>query len=99
MENRNELMFKSKKVTPKLDSFTEPLCELFEIIEDPVPVLKYLEGRKRKVTTISDIIKTLSIDEICSLWNILKVSKYTKDPTKIVKQLDAALKAHILQKD
>lgn len=82
------------------DSFTEPLCELFEIIEDPVPVLKYLEGRNRNgVATISGIIKTLSIDEICSLWNILKVSKYTKDPTKIVKQLDAALKAHILQKD
>ena len=82
------------------DSFTEPLCELFEIIEDPIPVLKYLEGRNRNgVATISGIIKTLSIDEICSLWNILKVSKYTKDPTKIVKQLDAALKAHILQKD
>lgn len=82
------------------DSFTEPLCELFEIIEDPVPVVKYLEGRNRNgVATISGIIKTLSIDEICSLWNILKVSKYTKDPTKIVKQLDAALKAHILQKD
>ena len=82
------------------DSFTEPLCELFEIIEDPVPVVKYLEGRNRNgVATISGIIKTLSIDEICSLWNILKVSKYTKDPPKIVKQLDAALKAHILQKD
>ena len=99
MENRNELMFKSKKVTPKLDSFTEPLCELFEIIEDPVPVLKYLEGRNRNgAATISDIIKILSIDEICSLWDILKVSKYTKDPTSIVKRLDTALKAHILQK-
>ena len=84
------------------DSLTEPLCELFEIIEDPVPVVKYLEGRNRKVTTISDIIdmiKTLSIDEICSLWDILKASKYTKDPTKIVKQLGIALKNNILQKD
>ena len=80
------------------DSFTEPLCELFEIIEDPVPVLKYLEGRNRNGATISDIIKTLSIDEICSLLDILKASKYTKDPTSIVKRLDTALKAHILQK-
>lgn len=81
------------------DSFTEPLCELFEIIEDPVPVVKYLEGRNRNGATISDIIKTLSIDEICSLLDILKASKYTKDPTKIVKQLDIVLKNNILQKD
>ena len=81
------------------DSFTEPLCELFEILEDPVPVVKYLEGRNRNGATISDIIKTLSIDEICSLLDILKASKYTKDPTKIVKQLDIVLKNNILQKD
>ena len=81
------------------DSLTEPLCELFEIIEDPIPVIKYLESRKRNEATILDMIKTLSIDEICSLWDILKVSKYTKDPTKIVKQLDIALKNNILQKD
>ena len=81
------------------DSFTEPLCELFEIIEYPVPVVKYLEGRNRNGATISDIIKTLSIDEICSLLDILKASKYTKDPTKIVKQLDIVLKNNILQKD
>ena len=67
------------------DSLTEPLCELFEIIEDPIPVIKYLESRKRNEATILDMIKTLSIDEICSLWDILKASKYTKDPTKIVK--------------
>lgn len=81
------------------DSLTEPLCELFEIIEDPIPVIKYLESRKRNEATILDMIKTLSIDEICSLWDILKVSKYTKDPTKIVKQLNIALKNNILQKD
>lgn len=81
------------------DSFTEPLCELFEIIEDPIPVIKYLESRKRNEAIILDMIKTLSIDEICSLWDILKVSKYTKDPTKIVKQLGIALKNNILQKD
>ena len=81
------------------DSFTEPLCELFEIIEDPVPVVKYVGGRGRDGEAISDIRKTLAIDEICSLWDILKVSKYTKDPTSIVKRLDTALKAHILQKD
>ena len=81
------------------DSLTEPLCELFEIIEDHVPVVTYLDGRNRNGEAISDIIKTLSIDEICSLWDILKVSKYTKDPTTIVKRLDTALKAHILQKD
>ena len=81
------------------DSFTEPLCELFEILEDPVPVVKYLEGRNRNGATISDIIKTLSIDEICSLLDILNASKYTKDPTKIVKQLDIVLKNNILQKD
>ena len=61
--------------------------------------VKYLEGRNRNgAATISDIIKILSIDEICSLWDIMKVSKYTKDPTSIVKRLDTALKAHILQK-
>ena len=81
------------------DSLTEPLCELFEIIEDPIPGIKYLESRKRNEATILDMIKTLSIDEICSLWDILKVSKYTKDPTKIVKQLGIALKNNILQKD
>ena len=81
------------------DSLTEPLCELFEIIEDPIPVIKYLESRKRNEATILDMIKTLSIDEICSLLDILKVSKYTKDPTKIVKQLDIVLKNNILQKD
>ena len=81
------------------DSLTGPLCELFELIEDPIPVIKYLESRKRNEATILDMIKTLSIDEICSLWDILKASKYTKDPTKIVKQLCIALKNNILQKD
>ena len=81
------------------DSLTEPLCELFEIVEDPIPVIKYLESRKRNEATILDMIKTLSIDEICSLSDILKASKYTKDPTKIVKQLGIALKNNILQKD
>ena len=93
------MMGDSKKGAPDVDSIAEPLCELFESIEDPVPVLKYLEGRNRNgAATISDIIKILSIDEICSLWDIMKVSKYTKDPTSIVKRLDTALKAHILQK-
>lgn len=81
------------------DSFIEPIFELFEIMKDPIPVIKYLESRKRNEATILDMIKTLSIDEICSLWDILKVSKYTKDPTKIVKQLNIALKNNILQKD
>lgn len=81
------------------DSFIEPIFELFEIMKDPIPVIKYLESRNRNGATISDIIKTLSIDEICSLLDILKVSKYTKDPTKIVKQLDIVLKNNILQKD
>ena len=45
------------------DSFTEPMYELFEIIEDPVPVVKYLEGRNRNGEAISDIIKTLSLNQ------------------------------------
>ena len=80
------------------DSFTVPLCELFEIIEDPVPVVKYLEGRNRNgAATISDIIKILSIDEICSLFFLFFFLFYIIYFINIVKRLDIALNVYILQ--
>lgn len=78
------------------DNLCNTLCNLIDIVEDPVPIVKYLRTKSNSDTPIKDIITLLSIKELYSLWNILKVSKYTKDPSSIVKQLNINLKNYIL---
>lgn len=67
------------------------LLALIAIVEDSVPIVKYLETKGNN-TPIKDIIASLSIKEIISLWDILKVSKYIKNPSSIVKQLNIDIK-------
>lgn len=68
------------------------ILALIDIVKDPVSIVKYLETKGNNNTPIKDIIASLSIKEIISLWDILKVSKYTKNPSSIVKQLNIDIK-------
>lgn len=68
------------------------ILALIDIVKDPVPIVKYLETKGNNNTPTKDIIASLSIKEIISLWDILKVSKYTKNPSSIVKQLNIDIK-------
>lgn len=67
------------------------ILALIDIVKDPVPIVKYLETKGNN-TPIKDIIASLSFKEIISLWDILKVSKYTKNPSSTVKQLNIDIK-------
>ena len=74
------------------DNLCNTILALINIIKDPSPIVKYLITKGDNNTPIKDIIALLSIKEIISLWNILKISKYTKDPSSIVKQLNIDIK-------
>ena len=74
------------------DNLCNTILALINIIKDPSLIVKYLETKGDNNTSIKDIITSLSIKEIISLWNILKISKYTKDPSSIVKQLNIDIK-------
>ena len=74
------------------DNLCNTILALINIVEDSSPIVKYLETKGGNNTSIKDIITSLSIKEIISLWNILKISKYTKDPSSIVKQLNIDIK-------
>lgn len=78
------------------DNLCNTILALIGIVKDPVPIIKYLTTKSNSNTPIKDIITLLSLKEIYSLWNILKVSKYTKDPSSIVKQLNIDFKNYIL---
>lgn len=74
------------------DNLCNTILALINIVKDPSPVIKYLITKSDNNTPIKDIINSLSIKEIISLWNILKFLKYTKDPSSIVKQLNIDIK-------
>lgn len=78
----------------------ENLCNTIltsiNIVKDPTPIIKYLINKNNINTPIKDIIISLSFKEIISLWDILKVSKYTKDPSNIVKQLNIDVRNYVL---
>ena len=74
------------------DNLCNTILALINIVKDPSPIIKYLATKGDNNTPIKDIIISLSIKEIISLWNILKISKYTKDPSSIVKQLNINIK-------
>ena len=74
------------------DNLCNTILALINIVEDSSPIVKYLTIKGGNNTPIKDIITSLSIKEIISLWNILKISKYTKDPSSIVKQLNIDIK-------
>ncbi len=78
------------------DNLCNTILALIGIVKDQVPIVKYLMTKSNSNTPIKDVIASLSLKEIYSLWNILKVSKYTKDPSSIVKQLNIDLKKYIL---
>lgn len=79
------------------DNLCNTILALIDIVEDPVPIVKYLMAKNNNNSTpIKDIVASLSFKEIISLWDILKVSKYTKDPSSIVKQLSIDIKNYIL---
>lgn len=78
------------------DNLCNTILALINIVRDPAPIVKYLITKDNNDTPIKDIIISLSFKEIISLWNILKVSKYTKDPSSIVKQLNIDIKNYIL---
>lgn len=74
------------------DNLYNTILALIDIVKDPSPIVKYLTTKGDNNTPIKDIITSLSIKEIISLWNILKILKYTKDPSSIVKQLNIDIK-------
>lgn len=74
------------------DNLYNTILELIDIVKDPAPIVKYLATKGNNNTPIKDRIVLLSLKEIISLWNILKVSEYTKDPSNIVKQLNINIK-------
>lgn len=74
------------------DNLCNTILALIDIVKDPSPIVKYLTTKGDNNTPIKDIITSLSIKEIISLWNILKILKYTKDPSSIVKQLNIDIK-------
>ena len=74
------------------DNLCNTILALINIVKDPSPIVKYLTIKGGNNTPIKDIITSLSIKEIISLWNILKTLKYTKDPSSIVKQLNIDIK-------
>lgn len=78
------------------DNLCNTILALINIVRDPAPIVKYLITKDNNDTPIKDIIISLSFKEIISLWDILKVSKYTKDPSSIVKQLNIDIKNYIL---
>ena len=78
------------------DNLCNTILALINIVRDPAPIVKYLITKDNNDTPIKDIIMSLSFKEIISLWDILKVSKYTKDPSSIVKQLNIDAKNYIL---
>ena len=74
------------------DNLCNTILALIDIVKDPSPIIKDLTTKYNNNTPIKDIIISLSIKEIISLWNILKISKYIKDPSSIVKQLNIDIK-------
>lgn len=66
--------------------------KLINIIIDPVPIVKFLRT-KGNHKTIQEAIDSLSLEELNGLWDILKVSKYSKDPGSIMKELRTNLKS------
>ena len=91
-----EGLFQEQLNMKEKDNLCNTILALINIVRDPSPIVKYLITKDNNDTPIKDIIISLSFKEIISLWDILKVSKYTKDPSSIVKQLNIDIKNYIL---
>lgn len=74
---------------------SKAMCELMNIIIDPIPIIKFLKTKEKEEKTIQENINSLSLKELNELWNILKISKYSKDPKSILKELQINLRACI----
>lgn len=66
--------------------------KLINIVMNPVPIVKFLRTKDNH-KTIQEVIDSLSLEELDELWNILKVSKYSKDPKSIMKELRTNLES------